>query len=203
MLKFITRSLISPNFPPDLLPLLYQPPSLVKFQPRPVPHPSHLSIKPILDPSHPAHGQYGLFTKRRISPSELIIPYLGIIHHTFIPLDDPNSPSEAGDTAVDEEQESDYDLSLVRISSHDPNNPRKGWHVSIGVDAAKAGNAARFVNDYRGIAVSPNAEFRIGTGEGGEVRMEIWSLKKGLGKGEEVLVSYGKSWWNARRTDGS
>ncbi|EIW70619.1 hypothetical protein TREMEDRAFT_23673, partial [Tremella mesenterica DSM 1558] len=138
-------------------------------------------IKPILDPSHPAHGQYGLFTKRRISPSELIIPYL------------------AGDTAVDEEQESDYDLSLVRISSHDPNNPRKGWHVSIGVDAAKAGNAARFVNDYRGIAVSPNAEFRIGTGEGGEVRMEIWSLKKGLGKGEEVLVSYGKSWWNARR----
>jgi hypothetical protein len=39
------------------------------------------------------------------------------------------------------------------------------------------GNAARFVNDYRGIGGAPNAEFKLGRGEGGELRMEIWALK--------------------------
>jgi hypothetical protein len=62
------------------------------------------------------------------------------------------------------------------------------------------GNAGRFVNDFRGIGTASNAEFKLGRGEGGELRMEIWALKgKGVGKGEEVLVSYGKSWWGARK----
>jgi hypothetical protein len=38
-----------------------------------------------------------------------------------------------------------------------------------------------------------------GQGENGELRMEIWALKNGIGKGEEVLVSYGKGWWGARK----
>lgn len=99
---------------------------------------------------------------------------------------------------VDDHTESDYDLSLLRISAADSRNPFPEYHLSIGVDAAVSGNAARFVNDYRGIGSAPNAEFRLGTGEGGELRMEIWSLKCGIAKGDEILVSYGKSWWGAR-----
>ena len=80
------------------------------------------------------------------------------------------------------------------------------------MDAARMGNEARFVNDYRGVpdVLSPNAEFR-----------DIWmsssnrKVEKGIGvfvlnagrsgnrstgikKGEEILVSYGKGFWKSR-----
>ena len=193
---YLTKSRLAPSFPSDLLPLLYCPsPSPSRFIPRAVAHPAHVTIKPIKTPGHPANGQYGLFAKRRIGPCELIIPYLGVIHHSLVQAE-PDATSTADQA---EEDESDYDLSLVRLSAYDTANPRPGYHISIGVDAAKAGNAARFVNDYRGIAAQPNAEFRLGEGETGEARMEIWSLKSGVAKGDEILVSYGKAWWGARK----
>jgi SET domain-containing protein len=141
-----------------------------------------------------------LFSKKKIQGGEMIIPYLGIIHHTLIPVN-PDLTSPAQTQTENPESESDYDLSLLRLSHADPRNPypESQYHISIGVDAAKMGNAARFVNDFRGIGSAPNAEFRVGRGEGGELRMEIWALKGGVGKGEEVLVSYGKSWWGARK----
>lgn len=123
----------------------------------------------------------------------MIVPYLGVLHVTMTPID-------SGETPVhDEHSNSDYDLSLLRLSASDVRNPFPNYHISIGVDAASCGNCARFVNDYRGVATAPNAEFRLGKGEGGELRMEIWSLKLGIPKGEEVLVSYGKGWWGARK----
>lgn len=130
----------------------------------------------------------------------MIIPYLGVIHHTFIPVN-PDPTAQIQTENPESESESDYDLSLLRLSHADPRNPypESQYHISIGVDAAKMGNAARFVNDFRGIGCAANAEFRVGRGEGGELRMEIWALKGGVGKGEEVLVSYGKSWWGARK----
>lgn len=192
---YLTKSRLHPSFTPALIPLLYSTPQ-AKFTPRSVVHPVTVQIKPISIPSHPAKGQLGLFSKKKIQGGDFIIPYLGILHYTLLPADKDNEPSEE---AADEEEESDYDLSLLRISAADPRNPYPGQHVSIGVDAAQQGNAARFVNDYRGIGSAPNAEFRLGIGEGGEVRMEIWSLKSGIAKGDEVLVSYGKSWWGARR----
>jgi SET domain-containing protein len=167
----------------------------MKFTPRPTPHPGHVVIKTISHAEHPAHGQFGLVAKKKIACGEMIIPYLGVIHHTLIPIDSEKDQPE--------ESESDYDLSLLRLSHADPKNPFEGYHVSIGIDAAEMGNAARFVNDFRGVGRFPNAEFKLGRGEGGELRMEIWALKgKGcadIAKGEEILVSYGKSWWGARR----
>jgi SET domain-containing protein len=136
-----------------------------------------------------------LFSRKKIQAGELVIPYLGLLHHTLIPVDGSAEGRDAGN----EEDESDYDLSLLRLSHADPRNPFPGYHISIGVDAASQGNAARFVNDYRGVGTAPNAEFRLDKGEGGELRMEIWSLKQGISKGEEILVSYGKSWWGARQ----
>jgi len=100
---------------------------------------------------------------------------------------------------VDDHETSDYDLCLVRISGSHPLSPTLEKPISIGVDAARAGNAGRLVNDYRCIRSSPNAEFRVGKGESGALRMEIWTLKCGVPKGEEVLVSYGKGGWNATK----
>ncbi|OLN95965.1 hypothetical protein CCHL11_07079 [Colletotrichum chlorophyti] len=100
-----------------------------------------------------------------------------------------------GTVHPDAPSESDYDLWLDR-------------EAEIAVDADGCGNEARFVNDYRGIAEKPNAEFR-----------EVWCQrfqqrcmavfvkpegknergKGGISKGEEILISYGKGFWGSRR----
>ncbi|KAK3381634.1 hypothetical protein B0H63DRAFT_476249 [Podospora didyma] len=156
-------------------------------------------ITPITNPSHPANGQFGLFAARNLRPGELILPYLGEIH--------PGSAADA---------ESDYDLWLDRDGD-------------VAVDAARVGNEARFVNDYRGVPDlqsggggggvkrkrRPNAEFRVVwdprlRGGKGEKGMGVFVLlvgkgrkgaaeKGGIGKGEEVLVSYGKGFWGGRK----
>ena len=89
-----------------------------------------------------------------------------------------------GEIHCDDRPESDYDLSLHRIQDG----------TSIGVDARVMGNEARFINDYRGIRTRPNAEFVDGR-HSGELRMGIWSAGEAIGKGEEIVVSYGKAWW--------
>lgn len=68
------------------------------------------------------------------------------------------------------------------------------------VDAACMGNEARFINDYRGIKPKPNAIFKEGRSSWGELRMSIWSDSEVIRKGDEILVSYGKSWWRARQS---
>ncbi|WVR07025.1 hypothetical protein IAU60_004064 [Kwoniella sp. DSM 27419] len=188
---FLTKARLSASFPAALIPLLST--TGGAFHPTSVKHPSTVVIKAISQAGHPANGQLGLFAKGKIKGEQLILPYLGVLHATFT-VEGEDEPIK------DEHSDSDYDLSLLRLSSSDPRNPFTGKHVAIGVDASRAGNAGRFVNDYRGVKESgPNAEFRIGKGEHGELRMEIWSLKVGVGKGEEILVSYGKGWWGARR----
>jgi hypothetical protein len=107
--------------------------------------------------------------------------YLGVIHASSTSPDDPHSSS-------------DYDLSLDRFTG-------------LGIDAALGGNEARFVNDYRGVAAKPNAEFRACWHPVRKERcMGVWVLpagknakgKGGVAKGEEILVSYGRGFWSAR-----
>ncbi|KAI4862524.1 hypothetical protein F4820DRAFT_430399 [Hypoxylon rubiginosum] len=148
---------------------------------------SLVRIVPIRDPSHPADGQAGLFATKHLSPGSLILPYYGLAHSS-VP---PHSLAH---------EQSDYDLWLDR-------------DAGLAVDAEKAGNEARFVNDFRGVATRPNCEFR-----------ECWDLRRGercmavfvlpagkngikkavvgIGKGEELLVSYGKGFWGKRRHEG-
>jgi len=129
-------------------------------------------IRNITSPDHPAYNQRGLFASKKIPPRTFILPYYGEIHSDVRP-------------------HSDYDLSLFRSSIG----------LGVGVDAAKMGNEARFVNDYRGTSAKrANAEFREGWD--GDKRMEVWSGSEGIKKGEEILVSYGKGWWQARMGDG-
>ncbi|RPD63232.1 SET domain protein [Lentinus tigrinus ALCF2SS1-7] len=128
-----------------------------------------VAIQLISDPSHPARGQYGLFATKKIPPRTLLIDYIGEVH-------------------CDDRPESDYDLSLYRTPDH----------VSVGVDAQFCGNEARFINDYRSVKIKPNALFQERRTESGELRMSVWSGSEPIKKGEELLVSYGKSWWRAR-----
>ncbi|PPQ66116.1 hypothetical protein CVT26_010917 [Gymnopilus dilepis] len=126
-------------------------------------------IRAILTDSHPAKGQFGLFAAQKIPPKSHIVDYIGELH-------------------CDERPESDYDLCLCRFADG----------VSVGVDARAMGNEARFVNDYRGVQSKPNAVFLDRRTATGELRMSIWSSSGEIKKGEEILVSYGKSWWRSR-----
>lgn len=201
--QYLIKPRLSASFPAQLIPLITSP-SSPKFTPHPSTHPAHVTIKRITTVGHPACGQNGLFARSKIPGGSLVVPYLGIIHASYNPeasVSPPTLPAGLLDAGA-EHAKSDYDLSLLRISASDPRNPFPGVHVSIGVDADKSGNAGRMVNDYRGVAGQPNAEFRVGRGEGGDMRMELWSLKEGVKKGDEVLVSYGKGWWADRRAGG-
>jgi len=73
--------------------------------------------------------------------------------------------------------------------------------VSVGIDASMMGNQARFINDYRGIANKPNAIFQDGRTASGDLCMNVWSSGQEIKKGEEIVVSYGKSWWKSRHKD--
>ncbi|KAF1937509.1 hypothetical protein EJ02DRAFT_447409 [Clathrospora elynae] len=145
------------------------------------PYPN-VKITPVSDASHPAHGQHALHANQHLPPDCFVLPYLGYVHDQ-----------------TDTDEASDYDLSLDR-------------ELAIGVDASNAGNEARFINDYRGVSTAPNAEFRdlyVDTGNGKvEKRVGVFVLSagksgkraKGVGRGQEILVSYGKGFWTERRS---
>jgi hypothetical protein len=126
-------------------------------------------IRQIRTNAHPACGQLGLFAARKIPPNTMLLWYLGEVH-------------------MEPREGSDYDLSLMKTNGG----------VNIGIDAQYMGNEARCINDYRGVAERPNAVFREVKSDKGELRMSVWSGSKGVGKNDEILVSYGKGWWNAR-----
>ncbi|PFH49202.1 hypothetical protein AMATHDRAFT_148175 [Amanita thiersii Skay4041] len=126
-------------------------------------------IREINITSHPACGQYGLFAAKKIPPRTHIIDYIGEVH-------------------CNDRPDSDYDLSLYRFQDG----------TSVGIDGDSMGNEARFINDYRGIKNKPNAMFVDARHTSGELRIGVWSLHEEIRKGEEILVSYGKSWWRAR-----
>ncbi|KAK8437568.1 hypothetical protein IWX49DRAFT_549770 [Phyllosticta citricarpa] len=185
-LPYHAHPLPSPAFPRALLQTLHTPPAYpapVFHALPPSPNPNVL-ITPITTTGHPACGQAGLFARAALPPATLILTYSGTLH-----------------TRDDADAASDYDLSLDR-------------ELGVGVDAARGGNEARFVNDYRGVpgVAAPNAEFGDVwvevDGKRVERRMGVWVLGKGknakglrargIRKGEEILVSYGKGFWRER-----
>jgi len=150
---------------------------------------STVSITTISDEKHPACGQRGLFAALDLEPDAFICLYLGHVHMNSLSDTDPHS---------------DYDLNLDR-------------DLGLSVDAVRSGNESRFANDYRGVAERPNAEFRdcliqVPSGKRAdgvkwERRVGLFVLssgkagkrKAGVKAGTEVLLSYGKSYWEARQ----
>jgi hypothetical protein len=148
---------------------------------------SLVKITTIVSSSHPAVGQSGLFAAKDLKPGTFILQYLGEIHVSPNPLQSENVED-------DPHASSNYDLSLDRESR-------------IAIDADKRGNEARFINDYRGVADRPNAGFReVWDERRGERGMGVCVLPegksgkgRGIKKGEEILVSYGRGFWGARK----
>jgi hypothetical protein len=212
----------SPAYPPSLTAeqrasLRLKPHDALSIPPNAPKGPCPLvKITQITDPAHPACGQAGLFAAKDLKPGSFIIEYLGVIHSSPPRLPSPTSPSapdsnsnstsayapisppQVPTPAPDPHASSNYDLSLDRA-------------LFLAVDAATSGNEARFINDYRGIAARPNAEFCEVWNEARQERgMGVWVLpvgksgkhsgrEKGVRKGEEIVVSYGRGFWGARR----
>jgi hypothetical protein len=187
-ITYLTRSRLSPTFNKRHLPLLHsssasspnKPPSK---HPQTQPFPKDLiKIKKITAEGHPAKGQLGLVALKKIDPKVRVIHYTGIYHTRPHP-------------------ESDYDLSVVRVTSDE--EPKEGEEsgetIDIALDAARMGGAGRLINDYRGIASRPNCQFVDVVDENGWKGMEVWTLGAGVSKGEELLVSYGRNFWAGRR----
>ncbi|KAL2149334.1 hypothetical protein VTH82DRAFT_8682 [Thermothelomyces myriococcoides] len=236
-IPYLTRSAYSPFLSPAHLRALHTRPAdasdplpEIPRQLKTGPCPS-VRIIPITDPNHPAYGQAGLFATRDLAPGELILPYFGEVHIGTPPFGrlssaDSSSRRGGGDDGKDDTDDgydyaqSDYDLWLDR-------------DADLAVDAARMGNEARFVNDYRGVPdrggnfitnnckeqkkeknklkKRPNAEFRAAWDpRTGERCMAVFVLPAGkratgrartvgIARGEEILVSYGKGFWQERR----
>ncbi|GAA6023625.1 hypothetical protein JCM10207_005089 [Rhodosporidiobolus poonsookiae] len=154
--------------------------------------PPRLAIRLISDPAHPANGQRGLFnaTGKAIPRGTWIRDYVGVVH-----------------TEGEADPLSDYDLSLERRVVEGEVDAEGTVKVEVvGIDASKMGNEARFCNDYRGTgAPRPNALFELrhfdlpsSAGGGKGTRMAVWAGPHGIDKGAEVLVSYGRGFWEKR-----
>jgi hypothetical protein len=203
--------LISPSYSPNLsleqrASLRIKPQDALSIPPNVPKGPSPLvKITQIADPTHPACGQAGLFATKDLKPGSFIIEYLGVMHSSPPALPPPTSTLSplappAPEQVPDPHASSNYDLSLDRS-------------LSLAIDAAASGNEARFINDYRGISPRPNAEFREVWNEARKERgMAVWVLAvgksgkrggrgRGVRKGEEVVVSYGRGFWGARREE--
>lgn len=119
-----------------------------------------VSFRQIEQSEHPAHGQFGLFACRSLSPEEIIIPYIGYIHSSTESeqsqfdtrlmqnildgrRDDQQDEMLRSGFAIGSWDASDYDLNMVREEG-----------LELAVDAAQLGNEARFCNDYRGVPLS-------------------------------------------------
>ena len=174
---------------PASTPPLPEIPPILRFGPS-----SAIEIRPITDPAHPAHGQRGLFAARHLPANAFILPYLGVYHRGNVAVG-------GGGTNIHNKRESDYDLWLDR-------------DVDVAIDADRRGNEARFANDYRGTGKPrANAEFRqVWDPRRGERGMAIFvlpagkravaaGLPTGIAKGDEILLSYGKGFWDMRRKE--
>ncbi|TPX07073.1 uncharacterized protein E0L32_010968 [Thyridium curvatum] len=231
---YLTEPTYSRHITPSQLALLRTPdPSLPRIPPAPPPGPwPDVLIAPITAPSHPARGQRGLFAARDLPPGSFVVPYLGHYYHAAGMTGTTEGAGAEEEEARRHAAASDYDLWLDR-------------GAGVAVDAARAGNEARFVNDYRGTgARRANAEFReVWDAVRGEKGMGVFVLPLGkrraaklarrrregkvaagggrkragggeekeeeeeeeddgwIRKGKEILVSYGKGFWEKRREE--
>ncbi|KAF6766933.1 SET domain protein [Kalmanozyma brasiliensis GHG001] len=153
---------------------------------------------------HPAAGSFGLFAAADMPSDTFIRPYLGVLH-----------------TKADADFYSTYDLSLChdsRLHSLSPRpdtTPRPDAEriaeqveslsidqepkdpTALYLDSRYWGNESRFVNDYRGIALKANVEFRsfVQLSEDEErYQMGLFAVRP-IRKGQELVINYGKSFW--------
>ncbi|KAL1924313.1 uncharacterized protein VTP21DRAFT_7348 [Calcarisporiella thermophila] len=95
-------------------------------------------------------------------------------------------------------------LDYIGVVEHEDSYSKTSDYVlrfgpNLSIDAEKIGNEGRFVNDYRGCGPKPNVQFLNYLDERtGHVRIGVFVLGEKIKKGEELLVTYGKSFWKSR-----
>ncbi|KAI8930002.1 hypothetical protein BC831DRAFT_440910 [Entophlyctis helioformis] len=94
----------------------------------------------------------------------------------------------------------DYRGILVHDDDADPDSDYCiHFHGALSLDAADAGNEARFINDFRGVARRPNVAFdAYRDASDGRVRMGVFVMGNSVAAGDELLVTYGRDYWRAR-----
>ena len=139
----------------------------------------------ITDPAHPACGELGLFAARRLPSGEHLCDYRGVVT-----------------LAEHEDTSSAYTVAFIEEGE-----------LRLTLDAARAGSEGRFANDYHGVPVRAplgrqapkaraNACFKTYVDARGNTRLGIFA-EAALGKGDEVLLSYGRGFWRARTSHGA
>ncbi|KAJ3317006.1 hypothetical protein HDU93_004217, partial [Gonapodya sp. JEL0774] len=119
-------------------------------------------IRKIDDHTHPAHTQFGLFALYPIPNDTLICDYVGVVHSSLLSLSPQTTNLPPPTKRADPWDESDYCVRFgtEEIALHETVDGEVPGLYEVCIDAAQCGNEARFVNDYRGVAIKPNAEFR-------------------------------------------
>jgi SET domain-containing protein len=76
-------------------------------------------------------------------------------------------------------------------------SPDAGLFPRLVVDADRAGNETRFINDYRGIAETPNVQFRVVLDP---TRPQVCVVALvAVPQGAELLADYGDAYWDRLR----
>lgn len=123
----------------------------------------------ITDSDHPANGEFGLFAAVDLPAGAWVLDYVGAVS-----------------LGANEDRSSDYVADF-------------GEESELALDAKSVGNEARFVNDYRNTGRRANVEFKLRRDSRGELRQGLFvAAKHGITAGEELLISYGKSFWRSR-----
>ncbi|KAK8069860.1 hypothetical protein PG994_006476 [Apiospora phragmitis] len=211
--QYLTDLIYSPAVTPDMRNALGRPSttaeSLDKVTRALVAAPNNgdrVCIRTIMSPAHhPALGQRGLFAASDMAPSSFLCLYVGRVHT---------------DAREDTDTRSHYDLSFHQLDKEDVG----GGGLSI--DATQCGNESRMANDFHGIADKANAEFRDCLVQvPSDRRREGWKWERkvgifvcpagraagvrrhaagsadggaGLKAGDEILVNYGREYWDSR-----
>lgn len=106
---------------------------------------------------------------------------------------------------VGEEHDTSNSSYLLNLFTHDGSENAQGDGVSvyIDIDAARAGNEARFLNDYHGAASAPNAQFwPYFDTTSGEKRMAVKTIQD-IAPGAEIMVDYGGRYFAKDSSDDS
>ena len=130
--------------------------------------PKRLKIVKIKNKKHPCYGEYGLYMGEDVEKGVALLDYAGKVN-----------------VVVGEETDTSKSSYLLNIFTDE----EQGVYVDI--DASRAGNESRFINDFHGTGQQPNSQFWPYYDETtGEKRMAIKTIKPII-SGQEILVDYG------------
>ncbi|KIW12139.1 hypothetical protein PV08_09414 [Exophiala spinifera] len=188
----------------------------------------NVRITPITTPTHPAYTQRGLFATRALPPSTFILFYLGTLHPSS--TTDPDSNYDLSldrdlDLSIDathrgnearfindyrgvrpDGPNAEFRDCLVQVRLGRPGSTQKTHYerrIGVFVLSPGKGAAPAPAPTAPGSGRSKSQSKSTGSISGSSSSSSSRSSKRarGIAKGEEIVVSYGKGFWKARKTD--